>query len=461
MVKKGYHLMRTKAGVKINPSTMGRREFLRKLGTAALGAGIAGLVDPFGFARADISLGERGIKITDLRTATISGLNSNCTIIRIDTNKGISGYGEARCEDTNALNELAALKPTIIGMNPTQIDRVFAEIKDYGDPFSPENKISVRRPTGGMSAIEMACWDITGKVYKVPVWKLLGPKLRDDIRLYCDTTQQSSISALQSAVQDRLNLGFTWFKMDLQRSYLTEDLDYTINTGSGYPYPYITINQSGFDKWALYAAAYRSLIDDYPLSSDHYQNWNSAANLDVPSAIALAVLMRQPEHQGTSGGWMEDIIAWYYPDQLQQVAVGTDMPILTGEDMYTLEELEPLVNAGAIDYFHPDPATFGGIHQTRLSAEWAYTQGVRTALHMSGSPFSFVAGLHIAAGIPEFLAQAHHYLDVSWYDSLVDGIEKPIIQNGYTAVPEGPGLGIEPNAAAISAHLATGGYFTQ
>ena len=150
---------------------MGRREFLRKLGTVALGAGITGLTDPFGFARAAITPGERGIKITDLRTATIGGLNANCTIIRLDTNKGISGYGEARCEDTNALNELAALKPTIIGMNPTQIDRVFAAIKNYGDPFDPDHQDDVRRQTGGMSAIEMACWDITGKVYNVPVWK--------------------------------------------------------------------------------------------------------------------------------------------------------------------------------------------------------------------------------------------------------------------------------------------------
>ena len=440
---------------------MDRREFLRMLGAATLGAaGITGLMGSFEFARAAITPGERGIYITDLRTATIGGLNSNDTIIRLDTNKGISGYGEARCEDTSALAELAALKPIILGMNPTQIDWVFDAIKNYGDPFS--HQTDIRRHTGGMSAIEMACWDITGKVYNVPVWKLLGPKLRDEIPLYCDTPQCYSISQLRSAVQYRMNLGFTWFKMDLQRSYLHQGTDYTLNYQSGYPYQCITINEYGFNKWAQYAAAYRSEIGpDYPLASDHYQNWASSANLDVPSAIQLADLMSESSYQGLNGGWMEDIIAWYYPDQLKQVTDGTDMPILTGEDMYCIEELQPLVNAGAIDYFHPDQSTFGGVHQTRLAAEWAYTQGVRTALHMSGSPFTFVCSLHIAAGIPEFLALEHHYIDVSWWESLVDGIEKPIVQNGYAALPQGPGLGIEPNAAAISAHLATGGYFTQ
>jgi L-alanine-DL-glutamate epimerase-like enolase superfamily enzyme len=443
-------------------TSIGRRDFLRTLGAAGVGAaGLAGIMDPFKLARAAITPGQKGLYITDLCTATIAGLNSNCTIIRLDTNKGISGYGEARCEDSNALSELRALKPTILGMNPTQVDKVFAAIKNYGDPFTPANQKLTVRKTGAMSAIECACWDITGKVYGVPVWKLLGPKLRDTVRLYCDTPQQSSLSALRSEVQVRINQGFTWFKMDLQRSYLTNGTDYTLNTQSGYPYQCITIKQSGLDKWAAYAAAYRAMIGNAPLSSDHYQNWASTANLDVPSAIALANLMSGASYQGMSGGWMEDIIAWYYPTQLAQVNAGTSMPILTGEDMYCMDEVQPLINAGATNLFHPDQSTFGGIHQTRLAADWAYTQGVRTAMHMSGSPFALVCSLHIAAGIPEFLSLEHHYPELSWYESLIDGIPKPMMVNGHVAVPDGPGLGIRPNETTMRAHLASGsGYFT-
>ena len=440
-------------------SSMGRRDFLRTLGATAVGAGgLLGLADPFRFARAAITPGEKGIYITDICTATITGLNSKCTIIRLDTNKGISGYGECRCEDTNSINELKALKPTVLGMNPTQVDKVFNAIKSYGDPFSDSNRMLTPRKTGAMCAIECACWDITGKVYGVPVWKLLGPKLRDKVQMYCDTPQQNSISALQTAVQARLDAGFTWFKMDLQRSYLTNNTDYTLNNQDGYPYKCITINQSGFDKWAQYVEAYRKMIGKAPLSSDHYQNWASAENLDVPSAIKLANLMADSSRQGMYGGWMEDIIAWYYPDQLKQVNDGTEMPILTGEDTYCLDEIAPLINAGAINYFHPDQSTFGGIHQTRLAAEWAYTKGVRTAMHMSGSPFTLVCSLHIAAGIPEFLAIEHHYSDLAWYDSLIDGIPKPMFQNGYIALPTGPGLGIKPNDTNMKAHL-TGSYF--
>jgi L-alanine-DL-glutamate epimerase-like enolase superfamily enzyme len=451
--------MRNTIGASGEPSSMGRRDFLRKLGATAVGVGGLGAVmDPFRFATAGITPGEKGIYITDICTATITGLNNNCTIIRLDTNKGISGYGECRCEDTSSISELRALKPTVLGMNPTQIDKVFNAIRSYGDPSSSSNRILTPRKTGAMCAIECACWDITGKVYGVPVWKLLGPKLRDKVQMYCDTAQQSSIAAMQTAVQTRLKLGFTWFKTDLQRSYLTNNTDYTLNNQDGYPYKCITINQSGLDKWAQYIEAYRKMIGTAPLSSDHYQNWASADNLDVPSAIKLANLMADSSRQGMYGGWMEDIIAWYYPEQLKQVNDGTEMPILTGEDAYCIEEIAPLIDGGAISYFHPDQSTFGGIHQTRLAAEWAYTKGVRTAMHMSGSPFTLVCSLHIAAGIPEFLAIEHHYPDLSWFESLIDGIPKPMFQNGSIAVPTGPGLGIKPNETAMKAHL-TGGYF--
>jgi L-alanine-DL-glutamate epimerase-like enolase superfamily enzyme len=448
------------AGVKISPSSMGRREFLKMLGVTAVAAGITGIIDPFDFARAAITPGEKGIYITDLRTATVGGLSGPDTIIRLDTNKGISGYGEAR--DTNySLTELAGLKPIVLGMNPTQVDKVFNAIKSVGDPTSDPTGINQTNKTGGICAIEMACWDITGKVYNVPVWKLLGPKLRDSIRLYADTPQQSSISALRSVVQARINQGFTWFKMDMQRTMLTSGTDYTTSPETNLPYPAIRIKDSGYTKWANYAAAYRSMIGTAPLSSDHYQNYASSTYLDITSSIALSNLMAESSYQGMYGGWMEDIAPWWYPAQSKQVNDGTDMPILTGEDMYGLAEFQTLVNAGAVNYIHPDQSTAGGIHQTWLAAQYAWEHGVLTALHCAGAMVAFVCSLHIAAGIPDFLALEHHHFDVSWYEDLVDGIPKPIMQNGYVAVPEGPGLGITPNVSVISQHLYTGGVFTQ
>jgi len=356
-------------------------------------------------------------------------------------------------------------------MNPTQVDKVFAAIKNYGTPFSSSNQKLIPRKTGAMSAIEVACWDITGKVYNVPIWKLLGPKVRDKVRFYADTPQQNSKSALQSAIQARLNLGLTWFKMDLAYNgtypALTSGTDYTTQTASGYPYTCVTLKSSGMTKLLAYANVYRSMIGTAPLSSDHDTGWNGPNYLDVNSAHLWTSQMAGSAYQGPYGGWMEDIVPWYYSspfnsqypilDQIHSQNSGA-IPLLTGEDMYSTDEFYPLIDAGAIDIIHPDQSTAGGIHQTRLAAMYAHTKGIKTALHMSGSPFTLAASLHIAAGIPDFLAMEHHYLDVSWYDSLVDGIAKPLLQNGYAAVPEGPGLGITPNETAMRAHL-TGSYF--
>jgi L-alanine-DL-glutamate epimerase-like enolase superfamily enzyme len=452
-------------GARIRPSSssIGRREFLRRLGATLGATGMAGLLSPFDFARAAITPGEPGLYITDMyRTQLRSGMsNMGGVIVRLDTNKGISGYGECRVEDGYSATDLARLKSTLIGMNPTQVDKVFDATNEailaFYDPHSPTSMLQIPRRTGALCGIEMACWDIIGKVYNVPVWKLLGPAFNDRIRLYCDTGQKT-VATLPQAIETRLNMGFTWFKMDMYLTQMcTRNVDYTQQTVSGYPYPCYLIKDSGYEKLANYAATYRSQIGTYPLSSDHYQGWASRTNLDVPSAIRLANLMADSSCQGLYGGWMEDIVQWWYPDQLASIGAGTDMPILTGEDMYCLSELQPLVDAGALDYFHPDQATFGGIHQPSLAAQYAYEKGVRTALHCSGGPFSFVASLHIAAGIPEFLALEYHHVDSAenaWFDSVIDGIEKPLMDNGYAAVPDGPGLGISPNATNMTAHGA-------
>jgi L-alanine-DL-glutamate epimerase-like enolase superfamily enzyme len=454
--------MANNAGIKIRSSSMRRRDFLKMLGvTAVATTGIPGIIDPFNFAKAAITPGEKGIYITDMYIGQLTGCGG--VIVRLDTNKGISGYGECRENDSYVVTDLSHLKPTIIGMNPTQIDRVFNAMNNailaYYDPHSAYYMNLIPPRSGAMCGIEVACWDIIGKVYNVPIWKLIGPKLRDRVRLCCDTDEKTA-AALPQYVQSRLDMGFTWFKADMYLTSLCSfNTDYTSQSESGYPYTCYTIKDSGLQKFADYAAQYRSLIgNDYPLSSDHYQGWASKINLDVPSAVKLANLMSESSYQGMNGGWMEDIIQWWYPDQFAQVTAGTDMPILTGEDIYGLSELQPWIDAKALDFIHPDQATFGGIYETRRAALYAHSKGIFTALHCAGGPFSFAANLHIAAGIPDFLALEYHHVDNScnsWFDSVVDGFVRPFIQSdGHSYLPNGPGLGITPNATASSHGLS-------
>jgi L-alanine-DL-glutamate epimerase-like enolase superfamily enzyme len=418
-------------------------------------AGLVGFASPLRFAGA-APPSEKGIVITGISVATISGLNATGRIVRLETNQGISGYGECRVEDTNAGTELTSIKPTVLGMNPTQIDKVWNAITAVLNPTTDWTRQTYA--SGAIAAIECACWDITGKVYNVPIWKLLGPKLRDRMRMYCDTSHQRSTSALQSLVQSRLDQGFTWFKTDMDGILSSADHE---ASPDGNPFAPSggsarRILDSGYAKWQSYVAGYRSLIGKAPLSGDHFFPWAPAGggNLpDVASAIKIADLMGQPDYFDQSlGGWCEDIIPWHYTAELAQICAGTTMNILTGEDMFGTGQLQEAVSAKALDYFHPDPATFGGIHQTRLAAMAAHKQGVKIAFHNSNSVFSSIMCAHIAAGIPDFLCCEHHYPEVTWFDSLVDGVPKPIMQSGYVPIPTGPGLGITPNQEAMTAH---------
>ncbi|HEV2378189.1 MAG TPA: mandelate racemase/muconate lactonizing enzyme family protein, partial [Terriglobia bacterium] len=119
------------------------------------------------------------LRITDLRVATVVKPGPGpCPIIRIDTNQGVYGLGEVR--DAASPTYALMLKSRILGENPVQVDRIFRKLKQFGGPS---------RQAGGVCAIEMALWDIAGKVYNVPVHVMLGGKLRDRIRVYADTTE--------------------------------------------------------------------------------------------------------------------------------------------------------------------------------------------------------------------------------------------------------------------------------
>jgi len=95
----------------------------------------------------------------------------------------------------------------------------------------------------------------------------------------------------------------------------------------------------------------------------------------------------------------------------------------------------------------------GGLLETKKIGDLAMEHGISMALHMAGSPITLYASIHAAAATENFLVMEHHSVDDEWYDKLVDGVDKPIIQNGYINVPDSPGLGVELNEAEVKRHL--------
>src|SRR5512145_1794341 len=189
---------------------LGRRSFFRSAGMAAAGASAVSWASE---RDAEAALGNvqtaskpSELRITDLRVAVVARAPMTCPIIRIDTNQGISGFGEVR--DGASKTYALMLKSRILGENPCNIDRIFRGIKQFG--FHA-------RQGGGVSGIEVALWDLAGKAYGVPIYQMLGGKFRDRIRCDADTDAggKNTAEAMGEALKRRLDQGCTFLKMDL------------------------------------------------------------------------------------------------------------------------------------------------------------------------------------------------------------------------------------------------------
>jgi L-alanine-DL-glutamate epimerase-like enolase superfamily enzyme len=389
------------------------------------------------------------LKITDLRYARLKGVPHGPTVIRLETNQGLVGWGELR--DGASPTYALFLKSRLLGENPCQVDRLFRKIKQFGGHG---------RFGGGVSGIEMALWDLAGKAYGVPVYQLLGGKFRDTVRVYADTRQSPppepgqplTGQAQGQLLKARAEAGITWLKCDVGIGLLrhipgTLSQPYPQGTGpdSLLPHPFtgIELTSKGVELLTGYLTEVREVLGmEIPLAVDHL------GHLSVNSLIRLARAW-----EPLSLAWIEDPLPWQYPRQLQEITNSVAIPILTGEDIYLKEEFARLAADHVVDMFHPDLATAGGLLETKKIGDLAGEQGIPMAIHCSGTPIHFMASVHCAAATENFLCLEHHALDLPWWPELVLGAVGPLLQNGFVAVPDRPGLGVELNLEAAREHL--------
>jgi len=389
------------------------------------------------------------LKITDMRYAVIVKPGPGpCPIIRIDTNQGVYGLGEVR--DVAGPQYAMVLKSRLVGENPLNIDYLFQKIAQFGGNS---------RQAGGVCAVEMALWDIAGKVYNIPVYQMLGGKWRDSIRIYADTEESESPKECGERAKQRVAMGMTWIKMDFGIGLLSGQKDMVMEPAGQsewelreQPHPFVAteITDKGVERMCEFVGAVRDAVGyEIPFSIDHL------GHIGVKSVIKLA-----KAYEKFNLEWMEDVIPWYYTDLLKEIKEASPTPILTGEDIYKLSDFENLCKNHAVDKIHPDLATSGGILQTHRIGDMAFSYGVPMAMHFAGTPVSCMANVHCAAATRNFLALENHSLDVPWWQDLVTGIEKPIINKGYIKVPDTPGLGVTLNDDELKKHVKPGtGYF--
>ena len=384
------------------------------------------------------------LRITDLRVATVGRAT---TLLRLDTNQGIHGLGEVR--DGATKTYALMLKSRLIGENPCNVDKVFRKIKQFG--FHA-------RQAGGVCGVEMALWDLAGKAYNVPVYQMLGGKFRDKIRVYADTTQSPDPKVFAQRLKGRLDQGVTWLKMDLGINLiertpgtLTRPLGMTTwqTFNTEHMFTGFEITDKGIAMMADYVAAVREVVGmEVPLAADHF------GHIGVNSCIRLGKALEK-----YNMAWLEDMIPWQRTELWKKITDSIDVPTLTGEDIYLKEPFVELCRTHAVDIIHPDLASSGGLLETKKIGDMAQEYGVPMAMHFAGTPVSCMANVHCAAATENFLVLENHSFDDKGWSDMVDGVEKPIVNRGFTTVPEKPGLGITLNEEVIKQRIREGGYF--
>jgi L-alanine-DL-glutamate epimerase-like enolase superfamily enzyme len=387
------------------------------------------------------------LKITDLRYAVVCS-NYDYPIIRIDTNQDVYGIGEVR--DAGHAENALQFKSMLLGQNPCHVDMIFRAIKHFGN---------WGREGGGVSGIEIALWDLVGKIYGVPCYQFLGGQYRDRVRIYADTPQppEPTPEAYAERVRGRQAMGLTFIKFDIGPHILEGTKDGTIGqptrfehalgkrwrapgTGQG-----SKLTDKGIARMAEVAAAVREAVGwEVSLCIDHFGHGYLTAKEVIRLGHAL-------EPYGLA--WMEDPMPWWDIAGHRRVTEAIRVPTAAGEELYLWDGFREMIETRAVDIVHPDLLTAGGMAETKRVADYAERYGLPTALHFAGSPIAFMANLHTAAAIPSFVALEHHGLDLPFWQDLVTGLPDPLIEEGYVHVPDKPGLGVDLNEEGIRANL--------
>lgn len=373
------------------------------------------------------------LKITDLRLAVVAS-NYDYPIIRIDTNQGVYGLGEVR--DAGHKEDALRFKAFLLGKDPTNVDLIYNMLERFAGPG---------REAGGISGIEMALWDLTGKVYGVPAYQFMGGKYRDTVRCYADTPTPKSATpeAYARLVKGRVDMGYTWVKFDVGVGIFQAAGIKGAMSGN-------RLTQRGLEYFREIVAAVRNAVGpELPICIDHF------GPLSVEDCIRLGHALEEYDLS-----WLEDMVPDTNVDGLCDITRAIRTPTLNGENTFGLKTFRPMIERRAVSILQPDLETAGGIRETKRIADYGAEFGMPTVLHFAGSPIGLMANLHAAAAIKSFLCLENHFVELlPWWKDLVTGMEEPFFKDGYISVPEKPGLGVDLNEDVIKEHLRYPGYF--
>lgn len=412
-----------------------RRRFLQMAGLAA-----ASELFPAPYNRLAAAQRKK-IKITDVKVMIVRG-TWDWNLIKIETDSGISGIGEAYWGAGVKDVILKIMKPLLIGEDPMNVDKLYTKVLMKNAGAGAIAGITVTAASG----IEIALWDLAGRILETPVCNLLGGRFRDRVRFY--RTMQTNA---------RVDDPASW--KDMVHEARAEKYKWTAFKFQGDGVPLAAdpeFREPGHDPYgrSLTAKDIRRIVKGMEIIREEVGpdidfaiecHWR----YDVRDVITLAKALEHVKPM-----WLEDPVPPENAEAMARVCHAVDVPICTGENLYTRHQFRKLIELQACDAVHIDIPKSGGLLESKRISDLADLYYIWTAAHNPASPVGTIASAHAAASMRSFrIHELAKWID--WWPDLVVH-EGPIWENGYLTIQDKPGYGIDLNPDVAKAHLAPG-----
>jgi gluconate/galactonate dehydratase len=396
------------------------------------------------------------VKILRLKTAVVEG-NFDWTFVRIETDEGIRGLGE--CFFAPGLTSiLRSLEPLLIDEDPRDIHRLFRKLQ-----LATSGAGSVAGIVyNAISGIEGALWDVLGQWLDAPIYRLLGGKFRDRVRVYADCHGGEALESLDEILRSRAASWESEGKSHVARDYyagggnvaaaspddyrrqalkkraegftaLKFDLDVPGTEGAD-PHNRVLSNRAIDHMVRLIGAVHDAVGKDSDIAVDCHWRYNASDVVKIARELEPFRLL-----------WLEDPVPPSNTAALKEVSSKVRVPIATGENLFLFEGFEEIISQHALSIVTPDLQKVGGLSVAQNIAQFADVHTMPVAPHNISSPIGTLAAAHFCAAIPNFLALEFHASEVPFWNDLVEGLPKPLIQGGFIEMTENPGLGITLN----------------
>ncbi len=360
-------------------------------------------------------------RVVDLRAHTCFAMWRNWIFIEVETEDGRIGIGECTLEgrEKTMLGHLEDLRRYLVGRDSAAIEELHRDL--LRDPFWVGGYVA----NSGIAAIDIALWDLFGQRVGLPVWQLLGGKLREKVRVYanCWYFGVTTPEEWRDRAAEVVELGYTAMKFDpfMQAGpeCTREQLEQAV---------------------ALVAAVREGAGPKTDLMIEGH------GRFDRPAAIRIGKALERFDCF-----WFEEPLEPRNVQALAHLAHELPMPVATGERLYSRHDYRELLTSQAAPFIQPDVTHCAGITELKKIANMAETWNVGVAPHNPNGPVATTASLHVDAVIPNFTVQEMCApWDASWRHTVVTGCPK--VKDGYLEIPDKPGLGLELHVEEIEKH---------